>query len=134
MYVFAIIFLYTLAGISFNVSTQEYRLVERCLTTDDQQLLEALAPDPLLGPELLTLDDAAFKSQLADIVSGDLQSLCDSDVVSCVADSPTNSMANSSFIKSEQLDESAIAQKKFELLPQVIERRPDTRKYLLMDI
>ncbi|KAB0795367.1 hypothetical protein PPYR_12206 [Photinus pyralis] len=53
-------------GISYNVSTQEY-LVERCLA-DEQHLLDALAPDPLLDPDLLTLDVSTLKSQLPDIV------------------------------------------------------------------
>ncbi|KAK5645486.1 hypothetical protein RI129_006786 [Pyrocoelia pectoralis] len=53
-------------GISYNVSTQEY-LVERCLA-DEQHLLEALAPDPLLDTDLLTLDVSTLKSQLPDIV------------------------------------------------------------------
>lgn len=47
------------------MSTQEF-LVERCLD-DDQQLLEALAPGPLLDTDLLTLDDNTLKSQLTDI-------------------------------------------------------------------
>lgn len=54
------------SGISYSVSTQEY-LVERCLA-DDQQLLEALAPDPLLDADLLSLDETALKSQLSEIV------------------------------------------------------------------
>lgn len=53
-------------GISYSVSTQEF-LVERCLE-DDQQLLDALVPGPLLDSDLLTLDDNALKSQLMDNV------------------------------------------------------------------
>lgn len=41
-------------------------MVERCLA-DDQQLLDALTPGPLLDSELLTLDDSTLKSQLPDI-------------------------------------------------------------------
>lgn len=37
--------------------------------SDDQQLLDSLAPDPLLGSDIFALDDATFKTQLADIVS-----------------------------------------------------------------
>lgn len=47
------------------MSTQEF-LVERCLD-DEQQLLDALAPGPLLDTDLLTLDDNTLKSQLTDI-------------------------------------------------------------------
>lgn len=56
-------FLYFL-GISYSVNTQEL-LVERCLE-DDQQLLDALAPDPILESDLLTLDDSTLKSELND--------------------------------------------------------------------
>lgn len=52
-------------GISYSVSTQEF-LVERCL--EDQQLLDALVPGPLLDNELLSLDDNTLKSQLIDNV------------------------------------------------------------------
>lgn len=52
-------------GISYSVSTQEF-LVERCL--EDQQLLDALVPGPLLDSELLSLDDNTLKSQLMDNV------------------------------------------------------------------
>lgn len=51
-------------GISYSVNAQEL-LVQRCLE-DDQQLLEALAPDPLLESDLLTLDDTTLKSELND--------------------------------------------------------------------
>ncbi|KAJ8941230.1 hypothetical protein NQ318_015662 [Aromia moschata] len=51
-------------GISYSVNAQEL-LVERCLE-DEQQLLEALAPDPLLESDLLTLDDSTLKSELHD--------------------------------------------------------------------
>ncbi|KAG5897474.1 hypothetical protein JTB14_031100 [Gonioctena quinquepunctata] len=51
-------------GISYSVNAQEL-LVERCLQ-DDQQLLEALAPDPILESDLLTLDDRTLKSELND--------------------------------------------------------------------
>ncbi|CAH1998931.1 unnamed protein product [Acanthoscelides obtectus] len=50
-------------GISYSVNAQEL-LVERCLS--DQQLLESLAPDPLLESELLALDDSTLKSELND--------------------------------------------------------------------
>lgn len=46
------------------MNTQEL-LVERCLD-DDQQLLDALAPDPILESDLLTLDDSTLKSELND--------------------------------------------------------------------
>lgn len=52
-------------GISYSVSTQEF-LVERCL--EDQQLLDALVPGPLLDSELLSLDDNTLKAQLLDNV------------------------------------------------------------------
>lgn len=52
------------SGISYRVNTQEL-LVERCLE-DDQQLLDALAPDPILESDLLTLDDSTLKSELND--------------------------------------------------------------------
>lgn len=39
--------------------------MERCLE-DDQQLLDALAPDPILESDLLTLDDSTLKSELND--------------------------------------------------------------------
>lgn len=53
-----------LLGISFSVNTQQY-LVEQCLT--DNQLLETLTPDPLLGTDLLALDENALKTQLSEI-------------------------------------------------------------------
>lgn len=53
-----------ISGISYSVNTQEL-LVERCLE-DDQQLLDALAPDPILESDLLTLDDSTLKSELND--------------------------------------------------------------------
>lgn len=53
-------------GISYSVSTQEF-LVERCLE-DDQQLLDALTPGPLLDADLLALDENTLKSQLIDSV------------------------------------------------------------------
>lgn len=50
---------------SYSVSTQEF-LVERCLD-EDQQLLDALAHNPLLDAELLALDDNTLKSQLSEM-------------------------------------------------------------------
>nr|CAI5866383.1 unnamed protein product [Callosobruchus analis] len=50
-------------GISYTVNTQEL-LVGPGLS--DQQLLESLAPDPLLESDLLTLDDSTLKSELND--------------------------------------------------------------------
>ncbi|KAF7279150.1 hypothetical protein GWI33_007562 [Rhynchophorus ferrugineus] len=52
-------------GISYSVNTQEL-LVERCLDEDDQQLLEAITPNPILESDLLTLDDTTLKSELSD--------------------------------------------------------------------
>lgn len=52
-------------GISYSVSTQEL-LVGRCL--EDEQLLDALVPGPLLDAELLALDDNTLKTQLLDNV------------------------------------------------------------------
>lgn len=52
-------------GISYSVGPEF--MVERCLT-DEQQLLEALAPDPLLEADLLTLDENSLKAQLSEIV------------------------------------------------------------------
>lgn len=43
-------------------------LVERCLE-DDQRLLDALAPDPILESDLLTLDDSTLKSELHDDIN-----------------------------------------------------------------
>lgn len=54
----------SISGISYSVNTQEL-LVEPCLD-DDQQLLDALAPDPILESDLLTLDDSTLKSELND--------------------------------------------------------------------
>lgn len=51
-------------GISYSVSTQEL-LVGRCLE-DDQQLLDAIVPGPLLDTELLTFDENTLKTQLMD--------------------------------------------------------------------
>lgn len=53
-------------GISYSVSTQEL-LVGRCLE-DEQQLLDALVPGPLLDAELLSLADNTLKSQLMENV------------------------------------------------------------------
>lgn len=47
-------------GISYSVSTQEF------LVEDEQRLLDAFVPGPLMDTELLALDDAALKSQLMD--------------------------------------------------------------------
>lgn len=55
---------YVFTGISYSVNAQEL-LVEPCLE-DDQQLLDALAPDPILESDLLTLDDSTLKSELND--------------------------------------------------------------------
>ncbi|XP_025832055.1 uncharacterized protein LOC108744318 [Agrilus planipennis] len=52
-------------GISYSVSAQEY-LVERSLA-DDQQLLDVLAPDPLLDTDFLALDESTLKCELKDI-------------------------------------------------------------------
>lgn len=49
-------------GISYSVNAQEL-LVERCLE-DDQQLLEAIAPNPILESDLLSLDDGTLKCEL----------------------------------------------------------------------
>lgn len=62
------------------MSTQEF-LVERCLE-DDQQLLDALAPDPLLGTDLLTLDESTLKAQLPDI-SESLPLAVEDTITSC---------------------------------------------------
>lgn len=60
-------------GISYSVSTQEL-LVGRCLE-DDQQLLDALVPGPLLDADLLALDDNTLKSQLMDNVDQAINSM-----------------------------------------------------------
>ncbi|KAJ8920156.1 hypothetical protein NQ315_011817 [Exocentrus adspersus] len=50
-------------GISYSVNAQEL-LVGRCL--EDEQLLGAMAPNPLLESDLLALDDSTLKSELND--------------------------------------------------------------------
>ncbi|RZC31881.1 PR domain zinc finger protein 10-like, partial [Asbolus verrucosus] len=50
-------------GISYSVRSQEL-LVERCL--EDEQLLDALNPDPLLDSHLLALDENTLKTELSD--------------------------------------------------------------------
>jgi hypothetical protein len=50
-------------GISYSVRPQEF-LVERCL--EDEQLLNALSPDPLLDSHLLALDENTLKTELSD--------------------------------------------------------------------
>ncbi|KAJ3660901.1 hypothetical protein Zmor_005328 [Zophobas morio] len=50
-------------GISYSVRSQEF-LVERCL--EDEQLLNALSPDPLLDSQLLALDENTLKTELSD--------------------------------------------------------------------
>lgn len=52
-------------GISYSVNTQEL-LVEPCLEEDDQQLLEAITPNPILESDLLSLDETTLKSELND--------------------------------------------------------------------
>ncbi|KAF5308498.1 hypothetical protein FQR65_LT06163 [Abscondita terminalis] len=80
-------------GISYNVSAQEY-LVERCLA-DEQQLLEALTPGPLLDTDLLALDDSTLKSTLPDIVE---------NVDSQALNSIVNQSLNHLEIKIEEFD------------------------------
>lgn len=59
-------FVYGFLGISYSVSAQQY-LVDRCLT-DNQEFLEALAPDQLLDSDLLALDENSLKTQLSEMV------------------------------------------------------------------
>lgn len=66
-------------------------LVERCL--EDDQLLEALAPDPLLASDLLTLDDSTLKSELNDDI--DISATETTSVEAQVVTNYINSLANS---------------------------------------
>ncbi|KAJ8928027.1 hypothetical protein NQ314_019438, partial [Rhamnusium bicolor] len=77
-------------GISYSVNAQEL-LVERCL--EDEQLLEALAPDPLLESDLLALDDSTLKSELNDDI--DISSTVVTSVEAQVVNNYINSLSNS---------------------------------------
>lgn len=83
---FLVIYFLPFLGISYSVNTQEL-LVERCLE-DDQQLLNALAPDPILESDLLTLDDSTLKSELND----------DIDLSAHVASVNTNENVTNNFV------------------------------------
>lgn len=103
------------SGISYNVNTQEY-LVERCLS-DDQQLLDALTPGPLLDSDLLALDESALRSQLPDIVESvnnstglDTQSLVSTNHI--VNDQTSQNVAQI-FIKTEHCEKAVDAYKIF---------------------
>ncbi|KAL3268921.1 hypothetical protein HHI36_008008 [Cryptolaemus montrouzieri] len=50
-------------GISYSVSTQE-------LLVEEQQLLEALSPNPLLDSDLLTIDESTLKNNLPEDLIG----------------------------------------------------------------
>lgn len=80
---------FSFTGISYSVNAQEL-LVERCL--EDDQLLEALAPDPLLASDLLTLDDSTLKSELNDDI--DISTSETTSVEAQVVNSYINSLAN----------------------------------------
>ncbi|XP_072378208.1 PR domain zinc finger protein 10-like [Diabrotica undecimpunctata] len=74
-------------GISYSVDAQEL-LVEPCLQ-DDQRLLEALAPDPILESDLLTLDDRTLKSELNDDID-----MCPSEMATVNAEAVNNYINN----------------------------------------
>ncbi|CAG9819415.1 unnamed protein product [Phaedon cochleariae] len=89
-------------GISYSVNAQEL-LVERCLQ-EDQQLLEALAPNPILESDLPTLDEKTLKTELNDDIE-----IPTNDVASVdpqVVDTYINSLSDNDLTKSLDSDSS----------------------------
>ncbi|XP_057653283.1 PR domain zinc finger protein 10-like [Diorhabda carinulata] len=74
-------------GISYSVDAQEL-LVEPCLQ-DEHQLLESLAPDPILESDLLTLDDRTLKSELNDNLD-----VCPNDIATVNTEAVNNYINN----------------------------------------
>lgn len=71
-------------------------MVERCLT-DEQQLLEALEPEPLLDGDLLALDKSTLKS-FSEIV-------IDSQSLNEQIDQVLNKQSNANAVNPEKNDE-----------------------------